>query len=37
MVDIENRDPLAGSIARELGLDCVAAGIEAVLPDRVIR
>ncbi|MFW5895969.1 MAG: glycerate kinase type-2 family protein [archaeon] len=37
VVDVENRDALAGTPARELALDCVTAGIEAALPERVIR
>ncbi|HKL29376.1 MAG TPA: glycerate-2-kinase family protein, partial [Natrialbaceae archaeon] len=37
MVEIENRDVLAGTPARQLALSCVTAGIEAALPERVIR
>ncbi|MEF8758146.1 MAG: DUF4147 domain-containing protein [Halobacteriales archaeon] len=37
MTDIQDRDALAGSTARALALDCVEAGIEAALPERVIR
>ncbi|MFQ3293222.1 MAG: glycerate 2-kinase [Halobacteriales archaeon] len=37
MVEIEDRDALAGTSARELALKCVTAGIEAALPERVFR
>ena len=37
MVEIEDREALAGTPARELALSCVTAGIEAALPERVIR
>ncbi|WP_137286049.1 glycerate kinase [Halorussus salinisoli] len=34
---IRNRDELAGSPSRALALDCVAAGVEAARPRRVVR
>jgi len=35
-VRIENRDGLATTAARDTALSCVAAGIEAALPERVV-
>ena len=36
VIHIDDRDRLATTPARALALDCVAAGIEAVRPDRVV-
>jgi len=37
VTDIDDRERLAGSPAREVALDCIEAGIDAAHPERVLR
>jgi len=37
MTDVDDRERLAGSPAREVALDCVEAGIDAAHPETVLR